>query len=333
MNKVLSRALRPKSFDKLFGQDALIKSIRQQVASKRMPQCWMFTGESGSGKTTIARILALALQCTHDKKFGAYCKQCQKDKVLHKANIIEIDGAYYRDVKSMESLVATASYAPVPPSQKRVIILDEAHRISKEAQSILLKPTEHPPESTEWIICTTEAHAILKTLRRRFTTFPLQPIKHRVVEEFIHWAAEKAEIKRPLDDLIEYVHKQGVTSPSIILDILERYATGVDPDKAAAATPQGVDTIRIAKGIMSGEWGFCRPEIDRASGDDVRLIRASLLGFFKTELLKHTPGSRRKLLVDAIESIGQISYGLDEASQLSILTARVFTLCEIFRKA
>jgi len=333
MNKVLSRALRPKSFDKLFGQDALIKSIRNQVASGRMPQCWMFTGESGSGKTTIARILALALQCTHGKKFGAYCKKCYKNEALHKANISEVDGAKYRKVEEIESLVETACYSPIPPSLKRVFILDEAHRVSPEAQSVLLKPTEEPPESTIWVICTTDAHKILKTLRRRFTTFPLQPIKHKVVEEFLGWAAEKASIKRPLDDLIEYVHKQGVTSPSIILDILERYATGVDPDKAAASTPQGVDTIKIAKGIMSGEWGFCRPEIDKASGDDIRLIRGALLGFFKTELLKHTPGSRRKLLVDAIESIGDISYGLDENSQLSILTARIFTLCEAFRKA
>lgn len=333
MDKVLSRSLRPKSFDKMFGQEAIVKSIRQQIASGRIPQCWMFTGESGSGKTTIAKILALAVQCTHGKKFGAFCKKCQHDLPLHKANIIEIDGAKYRTTKDIESLVETASYSPIPPSLKRVIVVDEAHRISKEAQSLLLLPTENPPESTVWVICTTEAHAVLKTVRRRFTTFPLQPLKHRLAEEFLEWAAKKAGIKRPLDDLNEYIHKAGVTSPSIMLDILERYATGVDPDKAAASTPQGVDTIRIAKGIMSGEWAHCRPELDRAAGDDIRLIRGALLGFFKVELLKHTPGARRKLLVEAIELMGNISYGLDENSQLSILTARIFTLCEKFKAA
>ena len=333
MNKVLSRALRPKSFDKLFGQEQIVQSIRSQVKSGRVPQCWMFTGESGSGKTTIAKIVALAVQCTHGKKFGAFCKQCQHELPLHRANMIEIDGAKYRTTKDIDSLVEMASYSPIPPSRKRVILIDEAHRISKEAQSILLIPTENPPPSTVWIICTTEAHAVLKTVRRRFTTFPLQPLKHRLAEEFLEWAAKKAGIKRKLDDLIEYIHKAGVTSPSIMLDILERYATGVDPDKAAAATPQGVDTMRIAKGIMSGEWGHCRPEIDKASGDDVRLIRGSLLGFFKVELLKHTPGARRKLLVRAIEEMGNISYGLDEPSQLAIMTARIFSLCELFNKA
>jgi replication-associated recombination protein RarA len=333
MSEVLSRSLRPRSFDKMFGQAQIVNSIRKQVASGRVPQCWMFTGESGSGKTTIASILALAVQCTHGKKFGAFCKKCQHNAPLHRANIIEIDGAKYRTTKDIESLVETASYSPVPPSLKRVIILDEAHRVSKEAQSILLKPTEKPPKSTIWIICTTEAYAVLKTVRRRFTTFPLQPLKHRLAEEFLDWAAKKADIKRPLDDLKEYINKAGVTSPSIMLDILERYATGVDPDKAAAATPQGVDTMRICKGILSGEWGHCRPEIDKSTPDDVRLIRGALLGFFKTELLKHTPGTRRKLLVEAIESIGNISYGIDEASQLAMLTGRVYTLCEKFNKA
>lgn len=335
MGTVLNRALRPKSFKGLFGQDAIISAIRKQMASKRIPQAYMFTGESGSGKTTMARILARSLNCSHIKdtnKFGTFCFTCYKERDKHKINLVEINGAIHRKVEQIEKMVELCNYAPIPPSRKRIFIIDEAHRLSTEAQNALLIPTEHPPKSTIWIICTTEAHEILKTLRRRFTIYAMQPIKHKVAEDFIKWAAEKANIKRDLYDLVEYVHKEGVTSPSIILDILEKYNAGLDPDRAAATSPTAVNTMRIAKGILAGEWGQVRPELDKAVDNDVRLIRAAILGLFKYELMQRTPGASIKLLVKSIETLGDISYGIDAQAQLAILSARCWSLCQEFRK-
>lgn len=330
--KELREALRPKSLDTLWGQDDMVKAIRNQIASKRIPQCWMFVGETGSGKTTTAKILSMTVQCTHNTVFGSYCKKCQALASEHKANTVEIDGAKCRTVEAISNLIETANYVPIPPSLKRVFVIDEAHRLSKEAQSVLLSPTEHPPKSTVWILASNEAQLILKTLRRRCKIYPLAPLKHKVVEEFIKWAAKKGGIKKDLYDLIEYVHKEGVTSASIILGMLENYAAGMDPDKAAASAPTSVNTMRIAKAILAGEWGNVRPELDKATPEDVRLVRASVLGFFKHQMLMHTPNASRKLLAKSIESLGNIGYGLDDASQLALMVSRMWELTQLFNK-
>lgn len=333
--KVLSRSLRPKSFSKMFGQEPIVAAIRKQMASKRIPQAWMFVGESGSGKTSMCKILAYALNCPHhsDKRFGEFCKRC-KD-VRQELNVVEVNAARYRGVEDIEKLVEMAAYAPVPPSLRRVFILDEAHMLSRESQNMLLKYFEDPPETTTWIIGTTDPYSIKKTLRRRcgVATYSMLPLKHREKESFLKWAAGKAGIKRDLSDFIEYVHTEGVTSAGILLDMLERYGAGMDPDRAAAASPIGVNTMRVIKGMTSGDWGHIRAELEKASPDDIRVIRAAILGFLKQELLKRTPSMAHKLIVESIEEVADIHYGLDDSSQLALLIARLYTMSKRFSKA
>jgi DNA polymerase III subunit gamma/tau len=332
--RALSLALRPKSFKTMFGQDETISAIRKLVKSNKEHKVWMFTGHPGVGKTSFARILSIAFNCHHFKgsKFGSYCSKCRDGR--HDLNISEVDGAKFNTVEHVTKLIEAASYAPTPPSKYRIVILDEAQRLSKESQTLLLKPLE--PKNigkTIWIFCTTMYWKIDPAIRSRAMIFNVPNLKHKVIDEFVKASAEKAEITRDLDDFLEYLHEHDISAPRNILMMLEKFGAGMDPDKAAAVAELDVNTMRICKGIAAGEWSRIRAELDRATPDDVRLVRAALLGYFRQQLMQRTPSMSRKLIVTAIEQLSDIPYSIEEVSQLALLSARVYSLTEKFKKA
>ena len=150
MAKTLSLALRPRTFKKMFGQSHITGAISKQVEADRWPTAWMFSGQAGSGKTTLARILAVSLQCVHQEQFGSPCNECYTNK--DDFSIDEPDTAVNNGVDAIKELIQRSTYAPSKGSNKRVIILDEAQRLTTQAQGALLKHFEdYSPESTVWI--------------------------------------------------------------------------------------------------------------------------------------------------------------------------------------
>ena len=167
--------------DGLIGQKKVVSAIRSQIKSGRIPHAWMFTGITGAGKTTIARILAVALQCHHQKNFGSPCKDCwsaRKDFAIYEVNASELNG-----VEDIGKIAANSRFAQMPPSTKRVYILDEAQMLSKNAQNLLLKFFEDASSTTVWIICTTERQKIIKTLQSRCMAYAMVPLSFRRSEE------------------------------------------------------------------------------------------------------------------------------------------------------
>lgn len=328
-NRALSLALRPKSFEKMYGQDAIITALRKLYASKREHQVWMFYGEPGVGKTTFAKILARSFNCTHKVEFGSYCSKCSENDY----DIAELNGAKLNTVEAISQVIDFSSYTPNSGSRRKIIIIDEIHRLSKDAQQLLLKPTE--PKNlgkTIWIFCTTMPNKIDPALKSRCMSFNVPGLTSKEIERFVKWAAKKADITRDLDDFLEYLKKHNVTSPRNILMALEKFGSGIDPEKAAAAATSHIDIIRICKGIIAGEWGHLRSELNRAIPEEVRQVRAGILGYFKYLMMEHTPGVSRKLLAEVVESLASIPYSIEDVSQLALLCARVYKLTEKFGK-
>lgn len=325
--QVLAKRLRPKSFRQMHGQDNITSAIRKMVIEGTVPN-FMFIGETGSGKTTIARIVAASLNCRHKpiEMFGSYCKKCAKHPSV---NVAELNAAKYRKVEDAAKLAEASDYAPIPPDKYRIFIVDEMHRMSKEAQSLLLKYTEDPPETSKWIACTNVPEAIDPALRGRFTaSFRMNSLFHKEAETFLEWAAEEAGITRPLEEFFEFVHTNKVSSPRVLLNALERYAAGLDPDKALETAEGKVNTIAIYKGLIAGQWSHVRPELEKCPLEDAALLKASLLGLLRKELLNRTASIQRKSLVNAIEELSSIPLYLDDSSKYSLLCARLYTLSQ-----
>lgn len=324
--KTLSLALRPQTFTQMFGQVNVCRAVTKQM-TERPPTAWMFCGETGSGKTTIARIVALSLQCAH-KRFGYPCVKCRKRRSAF--CIEEINTGEHNTVDDIRDIVATSVYSPIGDSRYRVFILDEAQRISTQAQTILLKYFEDAPASTVWIICTTEPEKIIASLRGRCMIHQMRSLKGRVAEEFIAWAyAKSGATDADISAFVETVHTYSVTSPRNILMALEKVIAGIDPDKAVASLYSDVDTKRICQALVKGNWGAIRSVLSEASPSDAKLIRASVIGYLRTILLDPNPRLPLKILSQLILDLASTT-SYDDSILLAQLSAKLWGASKLF---
>ena len=161
------------------------------LASKDMPQSWLFTGPKGSGKTSAARILAKAINCL-DPVGVEPCDKCKNCKEISKGNsldIIEIDGASNRGVDDIRSLKESVYLSPIN-LLKKVVIIDEVHMLTKEAFNALLKVLEEPPKNLIFVLCTTDDNKIPETVMSRLCQI-------RFVK------GDKDSLKKSLDKIIK----------------------------------------------------------------------------------------------------------------------------------
>lgn len=184
----LYRKFRPQTFDEVKGQDAIVTTLKNQIIQNRIGHAYLFCGTRGTGKTTLAKIMAKAVNCEHPVN-GNPCLECETCKAIANGtslNMIEMDAASNSGVDNIRELIREVEYRPTRGKYK-VYIIDEAHNLSGEAFNALLKTLEEPPEHVIFILATTEAHKILVTIMSRcqrydFKRIPLETIMARMRE-------------------------------------------------------------------------------------------------------------------------------------------------------
>jgi DNA polymerase III delta prime subunit len=289
MSKILPLAARPRTLSGLFGQDAMVASIRSQMKD-RQPQTWMFSGPSGTGKTTTAKIIAVAFNCPHMKLWGDPCDACwntQKNFSIHDINASDKSG-----IDDMRRIVEMARVRSLIGA-KRVFILNEAQRLTQDAQNCVLDPMEDPPSGTVWIVCTTEPQKIKITVRRRCAYYELSSLGITKREEFLTKYAALIQCKRPLDDLYEQVHLAQIGSPAMLLMALEKWAAGESALRAVAAGVEegSIDSLAICKAVTNGDWIGVRNVLMGATPEQSRWIRQSVCGWLVGCMKRSNSGS------------------------------------------
>lgn len=164
----LYRKWRPRSFDEVKGQEAIVKTLKNQIAGKRIGHAYLFCGSRGTGKTTMAKIFAQAVNCENPQD-GCACGRCETCRSIEEGrstNVIEIDAASNNGVDNIREIRDEVQYRP-PTGKYRVYIIDEVHNISNVAFNAMLKTLEEPPEYVIFILATTEPHAIPVTVLSR----------------------------------------------------------------------------------------------------------------------------------------------------------------------
>lgn len=191
---VIARRYRPQKFSDVIGQEAVVRTLKNALLSGRISHAYLFAGSRGTGKTSIARLYAKALNCTSLLPSGEPCNSCLSCIEITEGrslDVQEIDGASHRGIDHIRALTESASYAPACGRYK-IYLIDEVHMLTKEAFNALLKTLEEPPPSVKFFFATTEPHKIPTTIISRCQRFNL----HRLSQEAI-----VAKLQRIADDM------------------------------------------------------------------------------------------------------------------------------------
>jgi DNA polymerase III subunit gamma/tau len=180
---VFARKYRPQSFDDVIGQEHVASTLRNAIAHGRLGHAYLFSGPRGVGKTTMARILAKAVNCLVSPGASpcGKCEACKGIAAGGDVDVLEIDAASNRRVEEVEPLIDAARYLP-QRSPRKVFIVDEAHMLSKHAWNALLKTLEEPPPHVLFIFATTEPEKVLPTVRSRCQCFDFRSIGAEDIE-------------------------------------------------------------------------------------------------------------------------------------------------------
>lgn len=202
MYQVIARKYRPQSFAELIGQEHVRSTIENAITQQRIAHGYIFSGQRGTGKTTVARILARCLNCIEGPtvKPCGVCASCVEIGSGHAVDVIEIDAASNRGINEMRELRESVRYRPARDRYK-VFIVDEAHQITSEAFNALLKTLEEPPEWVVFVLCTTEAHKIPSTIASRCQQFSFRSVDFSEVVGRMEWICTQEGIEAEADAL------------------------------------------------------------------------------------------------------------------------------------
>jgi DNA polymerase-3 subunit gamma/tau len=195
--QVIARKFRPQTFKDVIGQDAIVTTLKNAIKFNRLGQAYLFCGSRGTGKTSLARLLAKALNCQNSSADQEPCNQCYSCKEITAGtslDVLEIDGASHRGIEDIRQINETVGYAAASGHYK-IYIIDEVHMLTKEAFNALLKTLEEPPPKVKFLFATTEIHKVLPTILSRCQRFNLSRIPLHLIVEKLHRIAEQLGIK------------------------------------------------------------------------------------------------------------------------------------------
>ena len=313
---ILALALRPKILDEVIGQSSVVAAIRKTFESGRQPIAWMFAGPTGTGKTTLAYIVARMIQ-------GA---DFQGEPEIEVVNASDQNG-----VDAIRELIQKAQTYPLS-GKRKVFLLNEVQKLTDSAQDCLLEPLEQDDSPTVWILTTTDPGKIKPALQGRCARFFLTGLAANDRTLLVEKAFEKLGLPKdgPGIDAFELAaDKARLNLPREILNAVERFAAGVSAEEACSA-PEDVrpDFIAIAQAVVAGNWNKTRQLLLAVKASDSLALRGMVASYLRGFLLNAEPGPRASILANCIASAFRFTEGFSSGTTHPGTVCWLYYVCD-----
>lgn len=298
-HEVLALKYRPRRFREVVGQDAVVRTLQNAIRSGRLPNAWLLCGSRGTGKTTVARILAKALNCpaATDAEPCAECPTCRAIAEGQDVDVLEIDGASNRGIDEIRSIRDNAAYVP-SRSKFKIYILDEVHMLTIQAFNALLKTLEEPPPHVRFIFATTEPHALPDTILSRCQRHEFRRLAPEIIEERLREICRLEGLDVD-DDVVTAIAARSEGGMRDSISLLDQVLSFSGPRTTRADLDQALGTLErrsldaVIEAATSGDTKALLAALDPLyeSGRDPEQILDQVLGRMREILLALASGA------------------------------------------